>query len=51
MARRIDRRRFVQTSAAVAAASYFVGDAPAAQPAGNDRIAAALAPAVIEMLK
>jgi predicted dehydrogenase len=38
MARTINRRRFLQTSAASAAASYFVGSAAAGQPAGGERV-------------
>src|SRR5687768_7816179 len=38
MSRRITRRRFLQTSAAVAATSYFVNPTPAAQPAAEDRV-------------
>src|SRR2546430_2762286 len=38
MTHRINRRRFLQGSAAVAAAAYFVNPGGAAQPAGNERV-------------
>jgi predicted dehydrogenase len=39
---RINRRRFLQSSAALAAASYFVDPAAAAQPGGNERVRVAI---------